>query len=257
MIDLTGKTAIITGASRGIGLATARKLSLCGANVVLAARSDDAIRHEADALSAAGRGALAVACDVARYADLAAVFERTIAEFGAVDILVNNAGVIDPIARLEDADPEIWSTAVDINFKGVFYGLRLAIPHMLERGQGVIINLSSGAANSALEGWSHYCSTKVAARKLTECAHQEVGDKGVRVVGLSPGTVATGMMEKIRASGVNAVSQLDWSVHKPPEWAAEAVAFLCGPEGAEFAGDEFSIKTKEGLARLGLLQTEA
>ena len=114
------------------------------------------------------------------------------------------------------------------------------------------MNISSGAANSALEGWSHYCTTKAAAKKLTECAHKEVGDRGIRVVGLSPGTVATDMMAAIKTSGINPVSQLSWSSHIPPEWAAEAIAYLCGPGGAEFAGTDFSIKTEEGRKLVGL-----
>ena len=172
--------------------------------------------------------------------------------FGRLDILVNNAGMIDPIARISDSDPDNWSRAVETNIKGVYHGLRAALPVMEARGSGVIVNMSSGAANSALEGWSHYCSTKAAAKKLTECAHREVGDRGVRVVGLSPGTVATDMMAKIRASGVNPVSRLDWSAHIPPDWVAEAVAFLCGPDGASFAGTDFSIKTDEGRQLVGL-----
>jgi NAD(P)-dependent dehydrogenase (short-subunit alcohol dehydrogenase family) len=84
-------------------------------------------------------------------------------------------------------------------------------------------------------------------------AHVELHDKNIRVVGLSPGTVATNMMEKIRDSKMNAISDLDWSTHIPPEWPAEAVAFLCGPEGEEFAGTDFSIKTEEGRKRVGLI----
>lgn len=119
-------------------------------------------------------------------------------------------------------------------------------------GGGIIVNISSGAANSALEGWSHYCSTKSAAKKLTECAHREVGDRGIRVVGLSPGTVATEIMSKVKASGINPVSQLDPSSHIPPDWAAKAVLFLCGPGGEPFAGTDFSIKTEDGRRLVGL-----
>jgi NAD(P)-dependent dehydrogenase (short-subunit alcohol dehydrogenase family) len=115
------------------------------------------------------------------------------------------------------------------------------------------IELRSGAANSALEGWSHYCSTKAASKKLTECAHKEMFDKGIRVIGLSPGTVATDMMAQIKESGVNPVSQLDWSTHIPPEWVAIAVAYLCTPESDQFLGTDFSIKTEEGRQRVGLI----
>ena len=252
MIDLSDKTALVTGASRGIGLAIARQLAACGASVVLAARATDAIAAEADALSRVGGKALAVTCDVTRFDDVQAAVAAAVEAFGSLDILVNNAGIIDPIARLADSDSVIWAAAVDTNLKGVYHGMRAAIPLMQEQGSGTIVNLSSGAAVNALEGWSHYCATKAAVKMLTECAHREVRERGITVVGLSPGTVATDMMAKIRESGINPVSQLDSSTHIPPEWAGKAVAFLCGPEGAAFAGTDFSLKTEEGRRLVGL-----
>ncbi len=252
MGQFEGKTALVTGASRGIGAAIARKLAAEGAAVALLARSEGGVKTLAKEIEAAGGRALAFSGDVSRFADLEAAVAETIEAFGRLDILVNNAGVIDPIARLAESDPEAWALAVDVNFKGVYFGLRTAIPVMEAQGGGVIVNMSSGAANSALEGWSHYCSAKAAAKKLTECVHREVGGRGVRVVGLSPGTVATDMMAEIKASGINPVSQLDWSVHVPPEWVAEAVAFLCTDAGAPFAGTDFSIKTEEGRRLVGL-----
>lgn len=251
-LELRNKSALVTGASQGIGLATAQRLASYGARVALAARRRDVVEAHAADIRDAGGEAIAIACDVSRYDEVSAAVEATILAFGRLDILVNNAGMIDPIARISDSDPDNWSRAVETNIKGVYHGLRAALPVMEARGSGVIVNMSSGAANSALEGWSHYCSTKAAAKKLTECAHREVGDRGVRVVGLSPGTVATDMMAKIRASGVNPVSRLDWSAHIPPDWVAEAVAFLCGPDGASFAGTDFSIKTDEGRQLVGL-----
>jgi NAD(P)-dependent dehydrogenase (short-subunit alcohol dehydrogenase family) len=122
---------------------------------------------------------------------------------------------------------------------------------MRENG-GTIINMSSGAANSALEGWSHYCSSKAAVKKLTECAHHELSGLGIKVIGLSPGTVATPMMDTIRASQMNPVSQLNPDMHIPPEWVARAVDYLCGKEGEQYAGTDFSIKTSEGRKAVDL-----
>lgn len=252
MSDLSGNTALVTGASRGIGLATAKELAACGASVVLAARSQDAINRAASEINDQAGRALAFHCDVASFGSVKAVVDQTLNAFGTLDILVNNAGVIDPIARLAVSDVEEWARAIDVNVKGVYHGLRAAMPVMQAQGSGVIVNISSGAANSALEGWSHYCSSKAAVKKLTECAHKEVACHGIRVVGLSPGTVATDMMAQIKASGINPVSQLDWSSHIPPEWAAKAVTFLCGPSGDEYAGTDFSIKTEEGRKAVGL-----
>ena len=86
-------------------------------------------------------------------------------------MLVNNAGVIDPLTSLVDSDPALWSHAVDVNLKGVYFSMRAVLPHMIKLGSGTVVNMSSGAANSALEGWSNYCSTKAAAKKVTEVAH--------------------------------------------------------------------------------------
>lgn len=251
--ELEGKAAIVTGASRGIGAETARELARRGVSVVLAARTQGEIEAVANDIRDAGGKALACVCDVSVYADVAHVVETCLSHFTKLDILVNNAGVIEPIARLADSDPEQWSRVADINYKGVYYGLRAAIPAMEARGTGVIVNISSGAATSALEGWSHYCSTKAAVLSLTRCADKEYRDKGIRVVGLSPGTVATEMQVAIKVSGLNPVSQLDPSVHIPPEWAARAVAWLCTSAASDLAGTDFSLKDAAGRARVGLL----
>ena len=252
MIDLTGKVALVTGASRGIGAASAGKLADSGAAVLLTARSGKAIDRLAGEIRAAGGTADARPCDVSRYEDVSAAVDYCVERFGRLDILVNNAGLIEPISRLAESDPEDWARVADVNYKGVYFGLRAALPTMLSRGSGIIVNISSGAATSALEGWSHYCSSKAAALALTRCADKEYGDKGIRVVGLSPGTVATDMQVAIKSSGINPVSQLDPSVHIPADWAAEAVVWLCGDAGAAYAGTDFSLKTEEGRRLVGL-----
>jgi NAD(P)-dependent dehydrogenase (short-subunit alcohol dehydrogenase family) len=251
--ELQGKAAVITGASKGIGAAAAEELAARGVAVVLAARSKDAIENLAAKITAAGGKASAIACDVTSYDDVAAAVDLCRSSYGSVDILVNNAGVIDPIARLDESDPAGWGQAIDINVKGVYHGLRAALPVMEAQGAGVIVNVSSGAATSALEGWSHYCSSKAAVLMLTKCVHKEYADKGIRVVGMSPGTVATDMQVAIKASGINPVSQLDFSVHIPPEWPAKAIAWLCTDAAREFDGGDFSLKTDEGRRKVGLV----
>ncbi len=247
-IDLSGKTAVVTGASRGIGKAAVQRFAAAGANVVLLARSTNDLSKIANDI---GDAALAVACDVSKWDDVDNAFRLANEKFGSVDILVNNAGTIDPVSRIENADPHAWGQVVDINVKGVFYGLRAAIPLMKNTG-GVIINISSGAATNALEGWSHYCSTKAAVLSLTKCVHKEHETDGIRCVGLSPGTVATDMQRSIADSKINPVSQLDWSTHISPESAAEAILWLCTDAAKEFDGGDFSIKTPEGRAAVGL-----
>ena len=253
MQELNGKAAIITGASRGIGAATARELARHGVKVLLVARTLAAIEAGAQDIRDAGGTAQALARDVSRYDDVAAAVEYCRSTLGRVDILVNNAGVIEPITRLAESDPEQWSRAVDINYKGVYYGLRAVIPVMLAQGSGVIVNISSGAATSALDGWSQYCSAKAAALALTRCADKEYRACGIRVLGLSPGTVATDMQVLIKASGINPVSKLDPSVHIPADWPARAVAWLCTEDAAEFCGTDFSLKDPENRRRVGLI----
>ncbi len=252
MIDLTNKTALITGASAGIGAASARHLASLGASTVLMARSVDKLEALAADISGAGGKAAICVGDVAREDDMKAAIAVCTDQFGSLDILLNNAGTIEPIARIEDSDPAEWSAVVDVNLKGVYYGIRHALPAMKANGGGTVINISSGAATGALEGWSHYCATKAAVLSLTKCVHKEEAENGIRMVGLSPGTVATDMQVAIKQSGINPVSQLDFSSHIPAEWVARAVAYLCTPDSDPYLGTDFSLKTEENRALVGL-----
>ncbi len=252
MTSLANKTVLITGASRGIGEATARHFATEGARVVLLARSKDDVERIAEDITQAGGTALGLGCDVAWYHDLQSAVDIAQENFGSVDVLINNAGLIDPIARITDSDPEEWGLMVDVNLKGVYHGYRAALPVMQEQGSGTIINISSGAATGALEGWSHYCATKAAVLSLTRCGHKEMAEHGIRVMGLSPGTVATEMQKQIKQSGINPVSELHPDVHIPAKWVALGLAYLCGPGGDDWLGQDFSLKTAEGRAALGL-----
>ncbi|MBE3637109.1 SDR family oxidoreductase [Mangrovicoccus algicola] len=249
MTDLTGKAVLITGASRGIGAAAARAFAAAGARVALAARSREAI---ADLAGELGPDAVAITCDVSRYWEVEAAIDATRQSFGRIDVLVNNAGVIEPIAPLSASDPEDWGKAIDINLKGVYHGMRAALPAMIAQGGGTILTVSSGAASRPLEGWSAYCSAKAGAAMLTRCADEEGRGHGIRAIGLSPGTVATGMQEQIRDSGVNAVSRLDWSEHIPADWPAQVLVWLCGAEAEDLVGTEVSLRDPGIRRRAGL-----
>ena len=246
---LQGKTVVITGASRGIGSATAREFAAAGANVALLARGSGAISEIASEI---GSNAIAIPCDVSNYSEIAAAIEKTVDTFGGLDVLIGNAGVIEPISSLSGADPDAWGQVIDINLKGVFYGMRAAMPVMQAAGGGTIITISSGAAHNALEGWSHYCASKAGAAMLTKSADKEGRGHGIRAMGLSPGTVATQMQREIKQSGVNPVAQLDWSDHIPPEWPARTLMWMCSPDADEFLGQEISLRDESIRKRVGL-----
>ncbi|WP_299505646.1 SDR family oxidoreductase [Cypionkella sp.] len=247
--DMQGKVVVITGASRGIGAAAAREFAHAGASVALLARSE----AEIVALAAEiGPKALALRCDVADAAAVEAALVAVQARFGRLDVLINNAGVIEPIARLADAGVEAFSAAIDINLKGVFHGMRAALPLMKAQGSGTIITVSSGAAVNPMEGWGGYCASKAGALMLTRIAHLEEAAHGIRVLGMSPGTVATEMQVKIKASGVNPVSQLDFSVHIPADWPAKCLLWMCGPEADEYLGRDVSLRDEAVRRAVGL-----
>ena len=246
---MDGRAVLITGASRGIGAEAARAFAAAGAQVGLMARTREAV---ADLAAEIGEAALAIPCDVARFWEVAAAVDAVAAAFGRLDVLVNNAGVIEPITHLAQADPDEWGRVIDVNLKGVFHGMRAAMPLMIRQGGGTILTVSSGAAHGPVEAWSHYCASKAGAAMLTACADQEGRAAGIRAMGLSPGTVATQMQREIKASGVNPVSRLDWSDHIPPDWPARALVWMCTPDADEFVGREISLRDEGVRRRVGL-----
>lgn len=247
--NLQNKTVMITGASRGIGAAAARAFAAEGAKVALVARSAEAI---ADLAGEIGPQAVAIPCDIARYWEVEQAVNNCVKAHGGLDILLNNAGVIEPVAHLANADPTAWGEAIDINLKGVFHGMRAVLPVMLEAGGGTVLTIGSGAAHGPVEGWSHYCSSKAGALMLTRMLDKEYADQGIRALSLSPGTVATQMQREIKASGINPVSQLDWSDHIPPEWVAKALIWMCSAETDAYRGGEISLRDEGVRATLGL-----
>ena len=151
-MDMTGKVILITGASRGIGEASARAFAAAGARVALLARNADAVGALAGEI---GTAALAIPCDVIRYWEVEAAVRATVETFGRLDVMINNAGVIEPISHLAVADPDDWNHVVDVNLKGDFNGMRAALPVMRAQGGGSILTISSGAASHPVEAWSH------------------------------------------------------------------------------------------------------
>jgi len=247
-MDFKGQTVAITGASRGIGEAAARGFAAAGANVVLMARSAEDINRIAAEI---GDRALAISCDVADASAVKAALDQTVSHFGGLDVLINNAGLLTPIGRVDELDPADFARVIDVNVSGVFNGISAALPHM--KSGGSILTIGSGAATSALEGWSHYCASKAAVHHLNACLDAEMRNQGIRAIVLSPGTVATEMQRVIKASGVNPVSTLEWEDHIPPEWPARTLMWMCGPEADRYLGQVIALRD-EGVRRaVGLI----
>ncbi|MGO1121147.1 SDR family NAD(P)-dependent oxidoreductase [Rhodovibrionaceae bacterium A322] len=252
MLNLQDKVVILTGASQGIGAATAQSLAKAGATVVACARNKDACEKLAEDIKANGGKALGLACDVTDFAAVAALVARVKEEFGRIDALINNAGMVDPIARAAETDPEAAMTCLRVNVGGVFAAVAAVLPIMTAQGGGSIINVSSGAAHNPLEGWSAYCASKAALAMYTRSLALEYGDQGVRVFGFGPGVVDTGMQVKIRASGINPVSQLDRSVLASPARPAQVMTWLLTSDADDLAGQELSIRDEDLQSRAGL-----
>jgi NAD(P)-dependent dehydrogenase (short-subunit alcohol dehydrogenase family) len=252
MTTVSGKVAIVTGASRGIGEAAAEALAAAGAAVMLAARDGEQAGKVAGRIVAAGGKAAAMACDVADYAAVEALVAATTRQLGRPDILVNNAGVIEPIAMIAETDPAAWARNVEINLVGAFHAVRAVLPGMLAAGGGTIINVSSGAALRPLEGWSAYCAGKAGLAMLTQAIKLETGAAGIRVFGFQPGTTDTDMQVLIRASGINVISQIPRANLTPVAHPAKAIVYLCTPDADDLAGAEFSLRDEAFRKRIGL-----
>jgi NAD(P)-dependent dehydrogenase (short-subunit alcohol dehydrogenase family) len=191
--SLRGKVAIVTGGSRGIGLATSTRLLAEGASVAITGLDESRLDDARRTLSGAGRAQprlLAIRADMRQKADVERMIAATIEQFGGLDVLVNNAGV-GAFAAVADTTDEQWHRILDTNLTGVFYACRAAIPAMRARGGGWIINVSSLAGKNAFTGGGAYCASKAALNAFSEVLMQEVRYDGIRVSYVMPGSVAT------------------------------------------------------------------
>lgn len=212
MTELSGRVALVTGGSKGIGAAIVKSLADAGASVVSTNRSGEGpalprVRH--------------VGADVRNPADAARAIEEAVAEFGGLDILVNNAGV-GHFAPVAEMPLEQWHDVIDTNLSGVFYCCHAAIPHMKRRGGGWIINVSSLASKNAFEGGAAYCASKAALNQFSEALMQEVRHDNIRVSYVLPGSVETSF-------GRGMISKQGWALR--PEDVAQVVMDLIAMPG--------------------------
>ena len=221
---ITGKVILITGASSGIGEATALLLAERGAKLVLGARRPEPLAALVARIAGAGGEAAYAATDVARRADMAALVQLAQARFGRLDVVVNNAGIA-PISLLDELCVDDWEAMIDVNIKGLLYSIAAALPVFRQQQSGHFVNVLSTAGLSIVPTMAVYAGTKNAARTITEGLRQEAGPH-LRVTGISPGFVQTNLAGSMRNAVVQAqITQKMNEIAIPPAAIARAIAF--------------------------------
>jgi NADP-dependent 3-hydroxy acid dehydrogenase YdfG len=226
--NIDGKVVIITGASSGLGEAAARHLSSLGATVVLGARRVDRIEALAKELTDQGGRALAVATDVTRYLEVQRLADIAMQNYGRIDVLINNAGLM-PQSPLERRKIDDWNRTIDVNIKGVLYGIAAVLPYMQKQKSGHIINVSSVAGHKVRPGSAVYAATKSAVRVISEGLRQEVKPYDLRTTVISPGAVDTELTDSITEPDVaQNIKTFYAQVAISADSFARAVAFAIG-----------------------------
>lgn len=223
--NIEGKVVVITGASSGMGEATARGLAGKGAIVVLGARRADRLEKIVAEITSAGGKATAVATDVTKVEDVRKLVDTAVETYGRVDVVFNNAGLM-PLSPMESLRIDEWDQMVDVNVKGTLYGIAAALPHMKQQKAGHIINVSSVYGHKSVATGAVYCATKHAVRAISEGLRQEVKDYNIRTTVISPGAVRTELTSHITEPGLaENVAQVVEDIGVPASTMANMVAF--------------------------------
>jgi NADP-dependent 3-hydroxy acid dehydrogenase YdfG len=222
--NIKGKVVVITGASSGLGEATARFLSAQGAVVTLGARRVERIQSLADELARSGGKALALKTDVTRREQVQSLVDAAVKTFGRIDVMINNAGLMpqSPLDRLKIDD---WDRMIDVNIKGVLYGIAAALPYMQKQKAGHIINVSSVAGHKVRAGGVVYSATKHAVRVISEGLRQEVKPYNIRTTVISPGAIDTELPDSVTEPDIAANIRKAYELAIPADSFARAVAF--------------------------------
>ncbi|HMD30656.1 MAG TPA: SDR family NAD(P)-dependent oxidoreductase [Candidatus Acidoferrales bacterium] len=251
---LKDQRAIVTGGGRGIGRAIALRFAREGAAVLVAARTAAEVDAVAGEIRAAGGRAASICADVSLPAGCETIYRAAVEHFGGVDLLVNNAGMLGPVAPVEGISPEEWDAVLAANLKSAFLMARLVLPGMLERRQGVILNISSVAAKMAFGLNSAYAASKAGLVALTRTLAAETGTRGVRVNALCPGPVPETQMSReigeglSRAFGVPPSEILEGAKKgilqgraQTAEEIAAAALFLCSEQASAITGQALNV----------------
>lgn len=243
--ELGGRIAVVTGAGGGIGRAVAHRLALSGAVVVATDRRVTAAEQTAAGIRAAGGQAEGWAVDVADAQAMAATFDHVVEQFCSLDILVNNAGVVTAPAPLASFDEAAFDRLFAVNVKGVFLGLRHALPHMIEQRRGAVVNIASVSAVRNVRNLGPYAATKHAVVALTRAAATEVGEYGIRVNALLPGPTETplvvGRAGAETGAGEEFAAQVPLGRISQPEEQAEAAVFLASDRASFISGSSLLV----------------
>ena len=233
MEAIAGKIIVITGASSGLGEAVARLLSSQGATVVLGARRNDRIQALAAELIRLGGRASAVETDVTQHKQVQNLVDHAVESYGRIDVMINNAGLMpsSPLDRLKIDD---WDRMIDVNIKGVLYGIAAALPPMQRQKAGHIVNVSSVAGHKVRAGGAVYAATKHAVRALSEGLRQEVKPYNIRTTVISPGAVATELTDSVTEPDIAAAMRKVYEAAIPADSFARAVSYaLSQPEDVD------------------------
>jgi NADP-dependent 3-hydroxy acid dehydrogenase YdfG len=222
--NIEGKVIVITGASSGLGEASARLLCAQGASVVLGARRVDRIESLANQLTTSGGKAIAVATDVTQHDQVKRLADAAVQRFGRIDVMLNNAGLM-PQAPLERLKIGEWDRMIDVNIKGVLYGIAAALPYMKQQKAGHIVNVSSVAGHKVGPGFAVYAATKHAVRALSEGLRQEVKPYNIRTTVISPGAVATELPNSVSEPDIAERVRKVYENAIPADSFARAVAY--------------------------------